>query len=410
MKSNGTNDFSAKSPPCYSVSEVTTMVQDCLESSFPPLQIKGEISNFTAHSSGHWYFTLKDSESQIKAVMFRSANQGLSFQPKRGESLEVVVSGRLAVYKTRGEYQIICQDMEKSGKGALREKFEKLKQKLLEEGLFEKKSPLPFLSQHMVIISSPTGAAIQDILNILKRRYKGVKVTLVPALVQGESAPDSLISALEKARKIPSADLLILTRGGGSLEDLWAFNDEALARAIFDFPLPVISAVGHETDFTISDFVADLRAPTPSASAELATQNVSDLIEKLERCRLQLSQNIQRELSFLKQSLSRLNQALISPLKKIQDSQQYVDDLHISLRREWEQQNKLRSEKLKNLVSVLESLSPLKVLARGYGLVSRDGQVIKSADMLTPDEEIRIQFSKSFALAQVTKTGPLKSH
>ena len=408
MSQDQAPSFLETNPLCYSVSEVTKLVQDCLESSFPPLQIKGEISNFIAHSSGHWYFTLKDSESQIRAVMFRSANQGLSFQPKKGESLEVVVSGRLAVYKARGEYQIICHGMEKSGKGALREKFEQLKQKLLEEGLFERKRPLPFLPRHIVIISSPTGAAIQDILNILKRRYKGVKVTLVPALVQGEQAPQSLITALEKARQISSADLLILARGGGSLEDLWAFNDEALARAIFAFPLPVISGVGHETDFTISDFVADLRAPTPSASAELSTQNVSNLIEQLGKWQGQLNQNIQRELSYLKQNLNRLNQALVNPLKKIQDSQQYLDDLNVSLKREWEQAQKLRKEQLNKLVSLLESLSPLKVLSRGYSLVSQNDQIIKSADKLKLDKEIRIQFSKSFALAKVTKTGSLK--
>ena len=409
MNLGSQDDFSETAPPCYSVSEVTEMVQDCIESSFPPLQIKGEISNFIAHSSGHWYFTLKDSESQIRAVMFRSANQSLNFQPKRGESLEVIVSGRLAVYKARGEYQIICQAMEKSGKGALREQFEKLKEKLLTEGLFERKKPLPFLPRHIVVVSSPSGAAIQDILNILKRRYKGVRITLIPALVQGESAPQSLISALEKAKKLlPSADLLILARGGGSLEDLWAFNDEALARAIFAFPLPVISAIGHETDFTISDFVADLRAPTPSASAELATQNISDLVENLRKWHIQLNQSIQRELSYLKQNLTRLNQALISPLKKIQTAQQYTDDLNISLRREWDQQQKLRREKLRAFSALLESLSPLKILARGYGLVSRNGQVITSAEKLNLSEEIHIQFSKDFALAKVTKTGSLK--
>ncbi len=394
---------------CFSVSEVTKMVSDCLQSTFPPLKIQGEISNFTAHSSGHWYFTLKDAESQIKAVMFRSANQGLTFQPRRGESLEVVVHGQLSVYKARGEYQIICQDMEKSGKGALREEFERLKQKLLKEGLFEKKSPLPFLPRHIVIVSSPTGAAIQDILNILKRRYKGVQITLVPALVQGESAPQSLIQALEKAQKLHTADVLILARGGGSLEDLWAFNDEALARAVFAFPKPVISAVGHETDFTISDFVADLRAPTPSASAELVTQNVLDILEKLKGWRFQLCQSAQREINNLKQNLHRLNQTLINPLKQIQDREQYIDELNMSLRQNWNQQNRLRKEQLKSLLSLLESLSPLKVLARGYGLVSRKGEVIKEADGLRPHEEIHIRFAQSFALAKVTQTGPLKN-
>ena len=394
---------------CFSVSEVTQMVSDCLQSAFPPLKVKGEISNFTAHSSGHWYFTLKDGESQIKAVMFRSANQGLGFKPQRGESLEVMVSGQLSVYKARGEYQIICHDMEKSGKGALKEEFERLKQKLLTEGLFERKRPLPFLPRHIVIISSPTGAAIQDILNILKRRYRGAKITLVPALVQGESAPQSLIQALEQAHKLSTADVLILARGGGSLEDLWAFNDEALARAMFAFPKPVISAIGHETDFTISDFVADLRAPTPSASAELVTQNVLDLLEKLKAWRFQLCQSTQREINNFKQNLYRLNQALISPLKQIQDKEQYLDELNMDMRQNWNQQNRLRREQLKALVSLLESLSPLKVLTRGYGLVSRKGEVIKSADKLSPQDEIHIRFAQNFALAKVIQTGLLKN-
>ena len=303
-----------KTSICYSVSEITKMIQDCLESSFPPFQIKGEISNFISHASGHWYFTLKDAFSQIRVAMFRSANQKMRWTPKKGESLEVKVRGHLSVYKSRGEYQIICQSMEKCGKGALQEEFETLKRKLHQEGLFERKKTLPFLPCHILIISSPTGAAIRDILNILKRRYKGLKVTLVPALVQGPFAPESLREALKKAGLIKKAEALILTRGGGSLEDLWAFNDEALARALFQFPLPVISAVGHEIDFTISDFVADLRAPTPSAAAELVTQNVADLKERIRKVQSHISQSFQKEIQNLRERLK--SQKLAHPLKK----------------------------------------------------------------------------------------------
>ncbi len=396
-----------ESQPCHSVSEVTKMIQDCLENSFSFLHIKGEISNFIAHTSGHWYFTLKDNHSQIRAVMFRSANQKMHWKPERGESLEVKVQGHLSIYKARGEYQIICQNMEKCGKGALKEQFEKLKEKLYKEGFFERKKPLPFLPRHIVIISSPTGAAIQDILNILKRRYKGIKVTLVPALVQGTEAPESLMKALEKAKKISTADVLIMTRGGGSLEDLWAFNDEDLARALFHFPLPVISAVGHEIDFTICDFVSDLRAPTPSAAAELVVQNIADLNERVQKNQRHLYQNIQRELQYLREKLLIFNQKLINPRKKIQDFQQYLDELSTALKQAFKQQNELRKQKLSGLVSVLESLNPLKVLGRGYCLVSKDKKLIKKAQELKNKDTIHIRFSDSFALASINKTGTL---
>ena len=392
-----------KNSLCYSVSELTKMIQDCLESSFPPLQIKGEISNFTAHASGHWYFTLKDNLSQIRVVMFRSANQSLKWKPDRGESLEVKIQGHISVYKSRGEYQVICQSMEKCGKGA--EAFEKQKEKLQQEGLFERKKNLPFLPHHIVIISSPTGAAIRDILNVLKRRYKGVKVTLIPSLVQGKEASSSLIEALKKARSLKTADVLILTRGGGSTEDLWAFNDEDLARALFAFPLPVISAVGHEIDFTISDFVADMRAPTPSAAAELVVQNISDLNEQVRKITQQLYQSIKGKIQHLKEKESYLRQHLPHPQKRIQDLQQYLDDLSTNLKRTFSQQTYLRKENLRHLMSLLESLSPLKILNRGYCLVNKNDTLIKKAQELKKGEEVSIRFSQSFALACITQVG-----
>ncbi|MDE0119412.1 MAG: exodeoxyribonuclease VII large subunit [Bdellovibrionales bacterium] len=387
----------------YSVSEVTKMIQDCLESSFSLLRLKGEISNFTAHVSGHWYFTLKDDFSQIRVVMFRSANQSLNWKPERGESLEVQIQGHVSVYKSRGEYQIICKSMEKCGKGA--EEFEKLKEKLRREGLFERKKKLPFLPHHIVIISSPTGAAIRDILNVLKRRYKGVKVTLVPSLVQGKEAPFRLIEALKKARSLKTADVLILTRGGGSTEDLWAFNDEALAKTLFAFPLPIISAVGHEIDFTISDFVADMRAPTPSSAAELVVQNVFDLNEQIRKITRLLYQNMQGKIQTLKEKENYLRQHLPHPQKRIQDLQQYLDDLGTNLKRAFFQQTHLRKEKLSHLISLLESLSPLKILKRGYCLVNKNDKLIKKAHELKKGEEISIRFSQSFALACISQVG-----
>ena len=394
-----------KSPICHSVSEITQMIQNCLETTFCFLQIKGEISNFVAHTSGHWYFTLKDNFSQIRAVMFRTANQKMTWKPERAESLEVKIRGQLSVYKTRGEYQVICQSMEKCGKGALQEQFEKLKEKLYKEGLFEIRRKLPFLPRHIVIISSPTGAAIRDILNILKRRYRGVKVTLVPALVQGKEAPESLMKALKKAKKIPLADVLILTRGGGSLEDLWAFNNEELARALYRFPFPVICAVGHEIDLTICDYIADLTAPTPSAAAELVVKNITDLNERVKKNHQYLYQNIQRELQHLREKLIIFNQKLINPRKKIQDFQQYLDELYTALKKTFKQQNELRKQKLNNFLSVLESLNPLKVLGRGYCLVSKDKKLIKKAKELKINDTVHIRFSESFAQAHISKTG-----
>lgn len=391
----------------YSVSEVTKMIQDCLESAFPPLQVRGEISNFVAHASGHWYFTLKDTFCQIRVVMFRSTNQRLGWKPQRGESIEVKIKGQIGVYKARGEYQIICQSMERCGEGALQAEFEKRKEKLSKEGLFERKRPLPFLPHHIAIISSPTGAAIRDILNILKRRYKGVKVTLVPALVQGKQAPESLREALNKAKQLKEVDVLILTRGGGSLEDLWAFNNEELARALFEFPLPVICAVGHEIDFTICDFVSDLRAPTPSAAAELVVKNASDLSEKIHKITSQLYRSFQREVSYLKEKLITLNQSLINPRKKIQDFQQYIDELNIHLKRSFFQQHQLKTQQLNGFISLLESLSPLKILSRGYCLVSKNKKLIKEAKELKKGEEVHIQFSESFALARIFQLGPI---
>ena len=388
----------------YSVSEINSLVQQRLESGFHALRIRGEISNFTAHSSGHWYFTLKDSHSQLKAVMFRSANQQMDWKPSRKDSLEVIVYGYLSVYKPRGEYQITCQSMEKSGKGALREEFERLKVKLEQEGLFKQKRPLPFLPQHIGIISSPTGAALQDILNILNRRYKGVQKTLIPALMQGLSAPQSLIQAIEQAKKISDLSVLILARGGGSIEDLSAFNDEALARAIFKCPWPVISAIGHETDFTISDFVADLRAPTPSAGAEIVTQNVADLNDKLKWFHKQLIQSAKAKNYYLHDKLLSLSKKLIHPEKKIQELQQYLDDLISQFKKSATQQHKRQSEKLAGLLSLLESLSPLKVLSRGYCLVrQKTGQAVTQAKDLHLKQNVDLVFASSMAEAKVLK-------
>ena len=387
---------------CCSVSQLTEAIRNRLEA-FPSVYVQGEVSNFTsAYSSGHWYFTLKDNASQIRVVMFRSANEKVHhWKPQSG--LEVRVRGKLSVYGPRGEYQIICRSIEKCGKGALQEQFEQIKQRLSEEGLFKRKRPIPYLPKHIAIISSPKGAAIQDILNILKRRFRGVKVTLIGALVQGESAPADLIEAVSKAQKLPDIDVLIVTRGGGSLEDLWAFNNENLARVLFAFPKPVISAIGHEIDFTICDFVADLRAPTPSAAAELVVQNAQDLIDRTQQMKNSLYQSILRKLGFLKDQLRGLYQGLGNPGKKLQDFQQYLDELNIRMKQTVQHQNTLRKQKLNHLQDLLNSLNPLKILNRGYSLVSKNHQIIKNTHQLKLEDQLHIRFGSGSALARTVK-------
>ena len=385
------------------VSQISQKIRDCLESQFPSLWIKGELSNFIAHSSGHWYFSLKDERSQVKGVMFRGQNQKLSFRPQNGT--EILVQGHLSVYPPRGDYQILCYEMEIVGSGSLQKQFDQIKQKLQKEGLFDKerKRPLPPFPQHIALITSPTGAAVRDILQILKRRFKAVKVTLIPALVQGEQAPASLLKSLSLSKKL-SADVLIIGRGGGSMEDLWAFNDENLARAIANHPVPVISAVGHEIDFTICDFVADLRASTPSAAAELVVQNVEDILEKTDRLEKQFVQNIKLQFKFFKDKLLSLEKRLIRPDRLLQDFSQRLDEMNLRLDQALKQVFERAKERLKNFEQVLESLSPKKVMKRGFSIVTNtNGDLIYDAKELKIKDFVMINFFKGQAKATVTE-------
>ena len=280
--------------------------------------------------------------------MFRGQNQKLSFRPQNGA--EVLVQGSLSVYPPRGDYQILCSEMEILGSGLLQMKFEQIKKKLQAEGLFDRKRKrqLPSFPRHIALITSPTGAAVRDILQILKRRFKGVKVTLVPALVQGEQAVASLIKALSLSKKL-DVDVLIIGRGGGSMEDLWAFNEEALARAVAGHPVPVISAVGHEIDFTICDFVADLRAPTPSAAAELVVQNAEYLLEQAHRLERQFVQNIKLQLKFFQEKLLSLEKRLIRPDRLIRDFSQSLDEISLRLETALQQCFEKIKEQLKKI-------------------------------------------------------------
>src|SRR5262245_16159440 len=318
----------AKSEPqILSVSDVNRAVKNSLEGQFKLLWLKGEISNFKPHTSGHFYFSLKDSKAQISAVMFRGFNQTLKFRPRDG--MEVLVRGKITVYEPRGNYQIFCEVMEPVGAGALQLAFEQLKKKLELEGLFDKarKRPIPAMPKHVAVVTSPTGAAIRDILNILGRRFKGLRVTVVPTVVQGDTAAPSIVRAIELAQRLDDIDVMIVGRGGGSIEDMWCFNDERVARAISSARVPVISAVGHEIDFTIADFVADLRAPTPSAAAELVCRNAQEICERIAMLDKRLAKSLGHSLQILKHKLVGSSKRLVDPKRRLQDLALRCDEL-----------------------------------------------------------------------------------
>lgn len=433
-------DFDQKTsqdPEIISVSDLNKMVRGQLETKFNLIWVKGEISNFKAHTSGHFYFSLKDSKAQVSAVMFKGFNQGLKFKPTDG--LEVIVRGKITVYEPRGSYQVFCELMEPVGAGALQLAFEQLKKKLEAEGLFapEKKRALPPLPKHVAIVTSPTGAAIRDILNILGRRFKGLRVTVVPALVQGAGAAPSICEALKKAQMLPDIDVMIVGRGGGSIEDMWCFNDENVARAIASCRVPIISAVGHEIDFTIADFVADLRAPTPSAAAELVVRNTAELVDTLKSLRLRLWKTWQHTMQMKKQSLLHASQRLVDPKRYLQELMQRCDELTFRLENGLKnvmnvkqqkvllllsrlgspaEQLKLRKQRLEKsyeklamlmraqyqrqkhqverVVGVLDSLSPLKVVSRGYAVVRSGTSVIRSAKQVKVNEQLSVQLAE----------------
>jgi exodeoxyribonuclease VII large subunit len=435
------------------VEQLNLTIKQLLEGQVGHVWVQGEISNFKAHSSGHLYFSLKDSRSQISAVMFRGFNSRLKFRPTDG--MEVLARGRISVYEPRGSYQILCESMEPVGAGALQKAFEQLKEKLKKEGLFEasKKRPIPPFPQHVAIVTSPTGAAIRDILNILSRRAPHVEVTLVPALVQGEGAAPNLCENLKKAQQLPGVDVIILGRGGGSIEDLWAFNDEKLARLVAESPVPVISAVGHEIDFTICDFVADLRAPTPSAAAELVAKSHHEILQRIDQQRKLLFVSWAQKMAALTEKIKTLNRLLVDPQKKLQDLMLRNDDLtdrlrlavqnflkdrvhrvELSRRRlpspvEFLHQRQgllqlsflrltqahrnhfqERAHRLKGLMGVLHTLSPLQVVDRGYSIVTKGKKVITSYQQIGVGDELALQLGAGEAVVQVQKVLPPKSN
>ena len=400
----------ASFPSAVSVSELNTFIKMLLESA-PTLNdvyVKGEISNFKNHiSSGHFYFSLKDKDSQIKAVMFRSSASKMKFVPENG--MMVVAHGRVASYVRDGQYQLYADSMEPDGVGALYVAFEQLKQRLAAQGVFapEKKKPLPKIPKTIGVITSPTGAAVRDIINIATRRFPFAKIVVYPALVQGENAASSLISGIRYFNDTGSADVIIIGRGGGSIEDLWAFNDENLAKKVCASEIPVISAVGHETDFTICDFAAYLRAPTPSAAAELAVPDTAELKHKINNIISRESAVLLQMLSAKRETLARYEKSryLSSPGHMIDDRRMALVLSSERLMTSAAHVNEIKKHALSALSGKLEALSPLAVLSRGYGVVSsEEGKVIKEIADVSVGDKITVKVRDGEIYAGVSGT------
>ena len=356
--------------------------------------VKGEISNFKNHYTGHLYFTLKDEKSLIKCIMFKSYADKLAFKPKDG--MQVMVFGSVSVFERDGVYQIYAKSMLEDGIGDLYEKYEQLKQKLEKQGLFntEHKKPIPLYPKVIGVLTSQTGAVIRDIINVATRRNPNVYIRLLPVPVQGTGAAEQIAQKIKLMNEKKLADVLIVGRGGGSLEDLWPFNEEIVAQAIYESEIPIISAVGHETDFTIADFVADLRAPTPSAAAELAVPDIYDLIQKINsyknRCKISLQKQI--ELMKLRYEKCMKSKVFTDPMRKIRDINIILDSYVQKLENIVKNIQKNKQTQYIEIVTKLDTLSPLKTLSRGYTLTEKDNQIVKSVNELKQGDKIIIRF------------------
>lgn len=426
------------------VSDLNRRARGLLESEFRQVWVEGEISNLAKPASGHWYFTLKDDKAQVRCAMFASRNRGLRFPVNNG--MHVIVRAKASLYEGRGDYQLIAENLIDAGEGRLQRQFEELKRKLGSEGLFEEshKQSLPALPYHIGVVTSPSGAAIHDILTVLTRRFPGIPVSLIPALVQGKDAADNIVAGISLANRTLTSstpiDVLIVGRGGGSLEDLWPFNEETVARAIYASKIPVVSAVGHEIDFTIADFVADVRAPTPSAAAELLSPDQQQWLSTLIKTRLALTDNLQRRLGQAKQQLEQVAKRLRHPGQQLQDQAQRLDDIESRFKAAMKHQLQLhqaqlitlstslnsqqpghqvirlnqanqqlsqrlhsamkhfmekKQQRLQHCTQTLHTLSPLQTLGRGYAIVKDEHQhIIRSSNEVKPGDRISAQLGK----------------
>jgi exodeoxyribonuclease VII large subunit len=433
------------------VTKLNRLARTVLEGEIGLIWLSAEISNFVCAASGHWYFTLKDNKAQVRAAMFKGANRSVRQRPKEGD--KILVRASVGLYEARGDYQLVVEHMESDGEGALKQAYEALKMKLHSEGLFDAatKRSLPTQINRIGVITSSSGAALHDVLSVLKRRSPQTEVIVYPSMVQGETAPTQLINALRKANERNEVDVLLLTRGGGSLEDLWCFNNEALAREVSDSALPIVSAVGHEVDFTISDFVADLRAPTPSAAAELLSQDSLEIDRKLVQQRERLKRVLSHTLVHNKQKLAILRQRLqnLHPQSKIQHQWQSLDRLQMQLLHHMKQDVAKADRKLQSLInrlnthnpvqrlsqsksaldyaqtrlvnatsallrnkknrlasgaSLLQSVSPLSTLARGYSITLANKSAITSVEAVNTGDTITTRVTDGEITSTVTKT------
>ncbi len=370
----------------YKVGELTQGIKAVLESAFSNIWVEGEISNFTSHSSGHFYFTLKDERSEIKCAFFKGYNEKIKFEIKDG--MQAVCFGKIGIYAQRGMYQLIVARVEPKGIGALQLAFEQLKEKLFKEGLFDEasKKVIPVLPNRIGIVTSPTGAAIRDMLHVLEKRFSNVEILIAPARVQGKGSGEEIASAIQDLNELDSVDVIIVGRGGGSLEDLWAFNEEVVARAIFASKIPIVSAVGHEVDWTISDFVADLRAPTPSVAAERVIVKKSDIIEKLD--------NIEKRLKDY-------------PLEAVKEYEQRLDEIEKDLDLRFRHYLQLKEENFKLLSEKIEILSPLSILNRGYSVSFKmpGRKILKNAESLKKGDVVETRLSKGVFRSKVEEAG-----
>ncbi len=434
----------------FTVSQLNQRAKQLLEISFASIRVEGEISSLSRPSSGHWYFTLKDDRAQVRCAMFRSRAAMLKFQPKEGDKIEL--RGKVSLYENRGDYQLIVDTMKPAGEGALLLAFQQLKERLAAAGWFneEYKKPLPAVNR-VGVITSPTGAAVHDIITVFRRRSPAIEIDLYPTAVQGKEATAQIVAAIERANRDNRVDVLIVGRGGGSLEDLWCFNEEAVASAIFASRIPVVSAVGHEVDFTIADFVADVRAPTPSAAAELLSPDQGQQLQHLTQLRQRLLQGFYRAHQQRRQSLNHLSQRLRAPERGLQQLAQQTDQLEMRLQRAWQGQQKRRAERLQNLqknlanqhperrlkeqrqllqlmekqlttnirrqldqarhqlasqTKLLDSLSPLNVLSRGYSITTlSDGSVVNQHQMVATGDTLKHRLQQGWIESVVTASG-----
>ena len=394
----------------YDVSEVNQYIKNILEGvpELGDLLIRGELSNYKIYPSGHHYFTLKDSQGALRSVMFKGSAMKLKFRPENG--MKVIAAGRISVFPRDGAYQLYCTGLSADGIGDLYVAFEQLKEKLRLEGLFDPahKKPLPQFPQRIAIITSSAGAAVHDMIRILRRRYPIAKILLLPVRVQGVEAPPEIVGAIRYANRWQLADVIITGRGGGSIEDLWAFNDERVARAIYDSDIPVISAVGHEPDVTISDFVADRRASTPSNAAEIAVPDMTELLRGLQNTHNRM---VQAELNLLNQRDQRLSylaqkRALTDPTAFLQDKKMYLDYIQQRLGGAARQTLETDGRRFAQLTAKLDAMSPLKVLGRGYAMAqSEDGTVLRSVQQVNAGDKVFVQLAEGTLHCTVNEKG-----